>query len=169
MTSRPNYSLKRFQQVNIGMLKREYGGTITVYLLDSATTNLDTGVKTAVYTSCVINRAIVMPIHAVRNIVQTISVISANKKLVQGGTFDIGDRVFIIDRKDVPSTFELEKDDWIEYNSERYDLKYVDEYEPGTSWMAVGRMIEGVRPDLHLRVYPRSDLELSDEVTVTVE
>lgn len=167
--TRPNYSLKRFQQVNIGMLKREYGGCVTVYELVSATTNLETGVKAATYTSYVIPRAVVLPVHAVRALVQTISVISANKKLVQGGTFDVGDRVFIIDRKDVPATFELEKDDWIEYGGDRYDLKYVDSYEPGTSWMAVGRRIEGVTPELHLRAYPRSDLELSDEATAIVE
>jgi hypothetical protein len=104
-----------------------------------------------------------------RSVIQTISVISANKKLVQGGTFDAGDRIFIIDRSDVPDTFELEKDDWIEYNGQRYDLKYVDEFEPNTSWLALGKVIEGVVAELHKREYPRDDLSITDTATAVVE
>jgi hypothetical protein len=151
------------------MLKRQYGGSVTVYELVDATVNLDSGIKSATYNSYPISRAIVLPIHSMRSVIQTISVISANKKLVQGGTFDAGDRIFIIDRSDVPDTFELEKDDWIEYNGQRYDLKYVDEFEPNTSWLALGKVIEGVVAELHKREYPRDDLSITDTATAVVE
>ena len=169
MTDRPNYALKRWQRTNIQMLKREYGNPVVVYELLTKDTNYDSGLKEATYNSHPVHRAIVMPLHAVRKVIQTISVISANKKLVQGGTFDPGDRAFIIDRKDVPDSFELERDDYIEYNNQRYDLIYVDEYEPGTSWFALGRVIEGVTAELHKREYPRQDLSITDTATAVVE
>lgn len=159
--TRTNYALKKWIRQTVYQLKKEYGGSITIYELVSAATDLETGTKTATYNSYPIARAVVLPIHAVRSVIQTISLISANKKLVQGGSFDSGDRVFLIDRGDVPSTFSLEKDDWIEYDGKRYDVKYIDEYEPGSSWLVLGKMIEGVVPELHLRAYPRNTFTLT--------
>lgn len=165
MSTRPNYALKKWIRATIYAMKREYGGSITIYELVSADTDLETGIKTATYNSYPIARAVVLPLHAMRQVIQGISLISANKKLVQGGTFDAGDRVFIIDRKDVPATFELEKDDWIEYDGKRYDIKYVDEYEPETSWLVLGKVIEGVVPELHHRTYSRDTVTLEQSAS----
>jgi len=168
MTERPNYNLKRFQARNIATLKKEYGGDVTVYQLTpgSATTNRDSGAKSATYTSFEVQRAVVMPVHAMRHVIQTISIISANKKLVQGGSFDAGDRVFLIDRNDLPTSYEMKKNDWIEYEGDRYDIKYFDEYEPLTSWLVLGKVITGVTPELHKRTSSRDLLGITDTVSV---
>jgi len=168
MTNRPNHNLKRFQKSNIATLKKEYGGDVTVYELvpGTATTNRDSGAKSATYNSYEVCRAVVMPVHAIRHVIQTISIISANKKLVQGGMFDVGDRIFIIDRSDLPSTYEMKKNDWIEYGDERFDIKYFDEYEPLTSWLVLGKVIKGVTPEFHRRGNSRDWLGITDTVSV---
>jgi hypothetical protein len=167
MTNRPNYNLKRFQERNIATLKKEYGANIVVYGLvaGTATTNRDSGIKAATYTSYPVLRAVVMPMHAVRHVIQTISIISANKKVLQGGTVDVGDRVFIIQRSDI-SDYEITNNDWIDYDGERYDIKYADEYEPLTSWFVLAKRIKGVTPEFHLRETVNHELVLEQTVGV---
>jgi len=142
---RPNYNLIRFIRRCVSQMKREYGGPITLYKLEDTTTNLATGVKTVSRTSTSITRAIVLPNRLSRELIQSISLISANKKVVQGGTFDAGTRTFIIDRRDAVGV-ELSKDDWIVYNDKRYDIKWIEEFEQGTAWIVNAREIESVIP-----------------------
>ena len=144
--SRPNYNLIKFIRRNIYMLKREYGGRISIYTLGVVSTNYTSGVKSGAHTSYDINRAIVLPNKVKREAVQSISMISANKKLVQGGTYDTGTRTFIIDRRDMPSGVTLNNDDWIVYNHKRYDIKTIDEFEQSTAWLIVAKEVEGATP-----------------------
>jgi len=163
-----NYNLIRFIRQNIYTLKREYGGSITIYKLLDASTNLDSGTKTYNASSYEIKRAVVLPVRIMRHVIQSISLISANKKIVQGGTFDMGDRVFIVDRRDVPSTLELMKDDWIIYDDRRYDIKSIEEYEQKTAWLIVGKLIAGVVPEQHRRNYNTDTLNLTQTATPSI-
>jgi hypothetical protein len=166
---RPNYNLIRFIRRNITQLKREYGNPITVYQLESASTSYETGVKTETHNSVFIRRAVVLPVTLTRAVVQTISMISANKQVVQGGTFDPGLRTFIIDRRDVPSTYELHQDDWITFDGFRYDIKKVDEYEYKTAWLVQAKLIEGAPAyeDLHNKTNSYL-LDLTQTVTAVI-
>ena len=150
---RPNYNLIRFIRRAVRMMKREYGNSITVYKLGTVDTDYDTGVKTETHTSVFISRAVVLPVTLTRDVIQTISMISANKKIVQGGTFDRGMRKFLIDRTDVSSDWTIEKDDWIVYDGKRYDVKSAEEYEYKTGWIVVAKEIEGAPAyeDHHLK------------------
>lgn len=161
---RPNYNLIRFIRRNIRTLKKEYGGPITLYSLDSATTNLQTGVKSVSRSSLYISRAVVLPNNLTREAVQTISIISANKKVVQGGTYDPGERKFIIDRSDAPG-WELVYDDWIVYNGKRYDIKKIEEFEQSTAWLVIGREVERVIPAEDHYGYPNNYLGLTDSAS----
>ena len=151
--ARPNYNLIRFIRRCIRMMKKEYGNPITVYQLATATTNYDTGVKAATHTSTYVDRAVVLPVRLSRDAIQTISLISANKQIVQGGTNDPGLRQFIIDRTDVPTTYTIDQDDWLVYDGKRYDIKTVDEYEYKTAWLLTAKLIQGAPAyeDLHAK------------------
>jgi len=167
--TRPNYNLIRFIRQNIRALKAEYGGPITVYQLASVDTDYDTGAKTETHNSVYVPRAVVLPVSLSRNVIQTISMISANKQLVAGGTHDQGLRIFIIDRSDVPSTYELHPDDWLVYDGKRYDVKKVDEYEYRTAWLVHTKAIEGVDPPEDLHVKSNSYLlDLTQTVTAVI-
>lgn len=168
--ARPNYNLIRLIRRCIKQMKKEYGNEITVYSLGTATTNYDTGVKAATHTSVFIRRAVVLPVTLTRDVIQTISIISANKQLLQGGTFDAGLRMFIIDRTDVPSTWLVEKDDWIVYDGKRYDVKKVEEYEYRTAWVVTAKLVEGnpVYQDHHVKANGYL-LSLTQTATAVIE
>jgi surface protein len=145
-------------------MKKEYGSPITVYKLNSTTTNLETGVKAASRDSVYVNRAVVLPNRLTRDVIQSISVISANKKVVQGGTFDVGTRTFIIDRRDVPG-WEILQDDWLVYDDKRYDIKSIEEFEQSTAWLLVAREVERMVPAQDLRAGAQSLASFVDSVT----
>ena len=168
--ARPNYNLIRFIRRCIKQMKAEYGGEITVYAMGTATTNYDTGVKSQTHTSVFIKRAVVLPVKLTRDTIQTISIISANKQLLQGGTLDAGIRFFIIDRTDVPSTWLVEKDDWIVYDGKRYDVKVVEEYEYRTAWVVTAKLVEGnpVYQDHHVKTNGYL-LSLTQTATAVIE
>lgn len=162
--TRPNYNLIRFIRRNIRMLKKEYGGPITIYKLNTATTNLQTGAKEVDRDSLFIRRAVVLPNRLTRDVLQPISLISANKKVVQGGTYDPGQRTFIIDRSDA-SDWDLSQDDWLVYEGKRYDIKTIDEFEQKTAWLIIARELEGVTPQEDHSGHPDSYINLSDNLS----
>jgi hypothetical protein len=143
--ARPNHKLIRFIRRNIYMLKKDYGSSITVYKLIVADTDYESGKKTATRISYEISRAVVLPVNIKREVIQSISVISANKKIVQGGMYDVGMRTFIIDRRDADFTT-INNDDWIVYDNKRYDIKAIEEFEQRTAWLIIARELEGVVP-----------------------
>lgn len=163
--TRANYNLNRFIRNAIYRMKHDYGGEITLYQLTSATTDRATGVKSEAHTSILIPRAVVLPVNVRREVIQSISAISANKKLVMGGSFDSGLRVFIIDRRDAPG-YEITNDDWIVYEHKRYDLKSVEEFEQSTAWLITGKCVEGAPPEEDIRVNGENTVfNLSQAVT----
>lgn len=150
---RPNYNLIRFIRRCIRQMKAEYGGQITIYKLSSVSTNRKTGVKTVNRSSVVVDRAVVLPDMLTRAHQQSISLISANKQVVQGGTYDPGTRRFIIDRSDV-SNWELDQDDWIVYDGSRYDIKTIEDFEQNTAWLVTAKQVRGapVHEDIYQTV-----------------
>ena len=168
MMVRPNYNLIRLIRNCIYAMKRDYGGPITLYSLGTAATDRATGVKTESHSSVYIPRAVVLPAKVQREVIQSISAISANKKLVMGGTFDAGTRVFIIDRRDAPAVTTVSNDDWVVYDHKRYELKSIEEFEQSTAWLITGKMVEDVAPNEDIRATGRSDLFNLTQVVVAV-
>ena len=99
---------------------------IDIYKLVSSETDARTGEKVTTKTVTHVRRAVVVPAKIDRIAEQTISIISANKQFVTGGHYDMSQRDFIIDRHDVPALPELTADDWIVYNSRKYQVKTVE-------------------------------------------
>ena len=128
-------------------LKRLYGGTIFLYKQGNPSTDLLTGVKTwsdrEVYR---IEYAIILPVKATREQVQTISMISADKKFVYGGYFDRHARWFFIDPRDLPSGYVIEQDDHIVYRGKQYEIKEILDTEFDSIWGVSAVALEGVVP-----------------------
>lgn len=146
-------------------LKRQWGAPIDLYRhTGDATTNLDTGIKTTPKEVHHIRRAIVLPAKIMREVLQSISQISANKAMVYGGSFDTSSRVFIIDQRDVRAIPDdgIQLDDWIVYKGHRYELKQIEEFDLGGAWMITGKRVYG---SVHEQIFPMvadSWLDLSD-------
>ncbi|REJ65634.1 MAG: hypothetical protein DWQ31_16980 [Planctomycetota bacterium] len=142
-----NRSLTRRIQHNLYMLKRQYGGTVSVYRLNDSRTDVRTGDKTIDKNVFVVDRAIILPVKISREVIQSISQISANKAFVYGGSFDAGVRQFIIDTRDLPAGFLFTNDDWLVYNHRRYEIKAINEFEFAAAWVLIGKEIMGRVPE----------------------
>jgi hypothetical protein len=142
MTYPANYSLNQQIRHVLYALKRQYGGTITVYQNGVVTTDTKTGDVTRTKTATRIHRAVVLPVTISRELKQSISVISANKMTVTGGHFEIGKRLFIIERRDAPNLV-LEASDWIGYNGRKYAIENFEEYEFDAAYIVTGKEMPG--------------------------
>jgi hypothetical protein len=141
------YALQRVIRQTIYSLKRQYGGGIAIYKLNNATTDLRTGVRTIDKDVFNVRQAVVLPTRITRDVVQSISQISANKKFVYGASFDSGKRTFVIDSRDVPEGFQIGNDDWIVYKNRRYDVESIEEFEFKAGWVITGVEVFGRRPE----------------------
>lgn len=164
-----NYKLNKLVRNCVYLLKRRFGGSITLYRLSAASTDLATGVKTQSHSSIEIDRAIVLPVKIDRDIIQSVATLSANKKMVMGGSFESGVRVFIIDRADAPG-YDLTNDDWIVYKHKRYDIVSVEEFEQRKAWLVTAKVIEESTTQEDIRAYGNSYvLTLTDVAAATIE
>jgi len=144
-------TLNRMIRQTLYSLMRQYGGTVSVYRLNDAETDVRTGRKTIDKDVFVVQRAVVLPVKVSRQVIQSISQISANKAFVYGASFDSGLRKFIIDGRDLPEGFEFTTDDWLVYKGRRYEIKAIWEFEFGAAWIVVGKELMGRIPEqVHL-------------------
>ena len=162
-----NRALSRLIRRTLYSLKRQYGNRADVYQLNDAATDYETGVKTVDKTVNVVRKCIVLPVKVVREVVQSISQISANKMFIMGASFDVGTRMFIIDARDLPASYAFTNDDWIVYNGRRYDIKSYEEFEYHTAWSIIGREIKGVRPEQVFFEHVTDKLTLEQSVSGT--
>jgi hypothetical protein len=128
-------------------LKREYGvGPLSIYSHIETTVDLTTGEKSIDKTVTVLQRVVSLPAKVSRDVIQTISMISANKEFVYGGTYDSRTRDILIDRYDAP-TLELGKDDWFVLDGHKYEIKSIQEFETRTGWLVVARQTDDALPE----------------------
>lgn len=154
-------TLNRMIQRTLYSLKRQYGGTVSVYRLNDAQTDVRTGRKTIDKDIFMVQRAVILPVKVSREVIQSISQISANKAFVYGGSFDSGLSKFIIDARDLPEGFVFTNDDWLVYNGRRYEIKAIWEFEFGAAWVIVGKELMGRVPELVHLVAAESLLSLA--------
>lgn len=168
MLSGVNRSMNRFIRRTLYSLKRQYGGRVDVYQLGSTDTDYETGDKTYTRSMITVPKCIVLPVKIQREAVQSISVISANKSFVYGGTYDAGSRMFIIDARDLPADYEIVNDDWLVYNNRRYDIKDITEFEQHTGWIITGREVKGVMPEQIWNMRVKNEIALSQGITTVL-
>jgi hypothetical protein len=142
MTYPANYSLNQQLRRVLYALKRQYGGTITVYQNAAVTADTKTGDVTRIKTATRIQRAVVLPVTISREVKQSISLISANKQMVTGGGFEAGKRLFIIERRDCPHLV-LHESDWLLYNGRKYAIENFEEYEFDAAYVIHGKELVG--------------------------
>lgn len=164
-----NKNLNQRMRMALYALKKDYGAPIDIYKLTSSTTDVRTGEKVVTKTVTHVRRAIVLPSKIDRIAQQTISVISANKEFVTGGTYDSGQRDFIIDRRDVPALPELTADDWIVFNRRKYQVKSTEAFEYDAGWVITARELVGEVPEQIIELRAESLLQLSDSTDLSDE
>ena len=110
-------------------LKRQYGLPVTYYQVTNSTDNVETGEISRTYNSFNIRRAPVLPDNLDRSFVYDLTFIAANNNFVEGAFFDRHIRTLIIDAKDLPTGFEPNMNDHVEFDDVRYELKKITHLE----------------------------------------
>lgn len=167
MRSPINRNLNQRIRQALYQLKKDYGAPIDIYKLVSSDTDARTGEKNVTKTVTHVRRAIVVPSTKDRVVQQTISIISANKEFVSGGHYDMNQREFIIDRRDVPALPDLTADDWIVYNRRKYQIKTVEAFEVDAAWVVTARELVGETPEQIYDLRAESTLELTHDAAQT--
>ncbi len=147
------------------VLKRSYGNPIDVYVQGAVTTDTTTGKRTVAKTVYPIAVAIVLPSKLSRSDKRGISLISANKGLVQGGFYDTTARRFIVDRTDVPDLVTLTENDWLVYKGRKYQFESIQEFEDSAGWVITGKAVLGEVPSQIFLVSADNLLSLADSAT----
>ncbi len=160
-----NRNLNQRIRAALYQMKKDYGASIDIYKLVSSATDVRTGEKVVTKTVTHVRRAIIVPAKIDRVAQQTISVISANKQFVTGGTYDVSQREFIIDRRDVPTLPELTADDWIVFNRRKYQIKNVEAFEYDTGWVITARELVGEVPEQIFDLRAESFISLEHEAS----
>ena len=124
-------------------MKRSYGSPIDYYQLSGHTMDPESGAKTATFTTFRIRKAVVLKAREFRSFVYDLAYISANKDFTAGGYFDPKDRRVILDRRDVPSSFEPSIDDYIIFKNSKYVIGEVSEFEDNSAFMFLARKLKG--------------------------
>jgi hypothetical protein len=149
-------------------LKHEYGAEVQIYKLTAASTDYETGVKTATKSVITVRHAVVMPATTMRKIFQGISYLSASKPFAsQGGQgWDGTSRAFVFEGRDLPG-YEWEVEDWIVYNDRRYDVSQIEELDFNSGWMIIGKEVKGAVPERIIEVNVVETMIIEDEETDT--
>lgn len=149
-------------------LTREYGdGPLSIHTFGGSTVDLKTGVKSIQHSTTTLKRVIALPTMVKRDLVQTISMISANKQFVYGGTHDARERNFIIDRRQIPN-LELKKDDWLVFKGRRYEIVRWQEFEYESGWIVIAKELIGAPTDQVHTAEAEDDLQIDDEAGGTL-
>lgn len=147
MFPKNRYLNRRIRQV-LYALKRQYGGPINIYCCLNETVDYDTGTSIRTKEVIHVKRAIILPAKVLREAVQNISVISANKSFIMGGTYDSNTRLFIVDRRDVKAELpELTESDWVVYDGRKYQVKQFEDFEFDSAWVITGKAVHGDLPE----------------------
>jgi hypothetical protein len=145
-------------------LKQRFGAPASVYRLDSAATDYETGAKTASKTAYPIDQMIILPATEARRFFATISYIGSAKSFVSPGQqgWDQGKRAFVIAGDDLRD-FEFEPEDWIVYRNKRYDIEMIDVLEYDAGWFIMAKEIKGQVPQQIIYVNATTTLEIEQE------
>lgn len=155
----------RFIRRALYSLKRQYAMPVTV-CTSTIVTDYDTGIQAETLTKYAITKAIVLPAREMRSFMPDITSISPYKN---GAIFDSSLRRIIIDRRDLPSSYEPTANDFIFFNSRRYEIKYFEDYEHKEAILFMIDMTRGA-PMMDTLTGSVSDtLVVDDEATYVIQ
>lgn len=141
-----NANLVRQLRQALYTLKKEYGATIDIYKLRTASTDVRTGAQVVDRQVIRVKRAIVLPAKIARTAQAAIALVSQIRGFVTGGggTYDVGRRDFLIDRADVAKSLpELTADDWIVFAGRKYQVQAIEAFEYDAGWIVTARELAG--------------------------
>lgn len=156
----------RFIRSTLYTLKRRYPGVIDIIRRTHNTVDVATGVKTVELSGVHVDRAIVLPADLSRAALFDRTYVANDRDFVYGTNFDVTVRTFIVDRLDLPRTFEPRMGDYIVHQGVRYNIQKIKKFEDDVGFIFLGKEALNEAPALSIAVNTYSDLGLlTDSVT----
>jgi hypothetical protein len=148
-------------------LKREYGGPIDLYKLNTVTNNITTGIKSITKTKYHIRRAVIIPQSYIKHKVYSLSFIAANKNFTYGGLFNRNLKIFLIDKRDI--NVDIEQEDYILHKQKRYNVKDIDEIEGNNGYIIFGEAVDGLSPEAIYQINIFESIRFTQGVTSVLQ
>lgn len=124
------------------MLKQQYGFSLSIYYRNQDVVNLATGLMTVSEVSYDVKKAIVLPYSLYAKLFKHF----ASSGFNYGGDLDIERRLFIIDRKDIPTVDIVNTEQWyLIYAHKRYSIEKLDNYEERECYFIVAKELTGTQ------------------------
>ena len=155
--------LNRMPPLAIYKLKRDYGAPIDIYKLTSSSTSSTTGVKTASVTVTHVKLAVVMPTSITRAYVFASKMSKQHASAV--GNVDMNSLDFVVDRADTPLLTTISNDDWIVYQSRKYQIEKITVLESG--WIVTANELVGEIPQQTISIKVDNSLNMADTANGT--
>ena len=131
-------TIKRHLSRTLYSLKRRWPTAIQIHcIIGDPVTDYDSGITTVNSQTFKVRRGIELPRNSVRKFVYDLAYIASNNNFTYGALFDQATKVVIIDRKDLPKTFEVTIDMTATVEGERYQFNTVSELPYRTGY-AIG-------------------------------
>lgn len=127
-------------------LKKDYGFSLDIYRVVTSSVDVTTGVKTVQREKHRIRRAVVLPAILARKFSYDLSYIAANKNFTYGGFYDTNTRIFIVDQVDLPKGFNLTEDDYVVYDTQRYEIRQFEALEHRQGYLITAKQTVGKKP-----------------------
>lgn len=154
--------MNRFIRNTLYQLKRDYGKQLTLYL-ETATTNITTGARTATTQNWVIKRAVLLPDDWKKKFSYALSFVAANKNFTYGGFFDRAQREVLIDATDIPKGLKITTEHHVVIDSKKYNITRVVDLEEAAGWILEVKHVSGEIPKQVLSVKARDRITLGEE------
>lgn len=136
-----NYLRRRLRQV-LYDLKRKFGEDVEVYFEFEKVLDTRTGDINIRKEMVKVRRAIVLPENLNLGFVYSIQFIRANSNFAQGGYFHQGDRIFILDGKDL-GEFKVTLNSYVMYQNQRYNVKDMTDLDQLEGILVICKRVEG--------------------------
>lgn len=135
------YLRRKLRQV-LYDLKRKFGEDVEVYFEGEKTLDTRTGEITVAKTMVKVRRAICLPENLNLGFVYSIQFIRANSNFAQGGYFHQGDRIFIIDGKDLQGS-KITLNSYVIFQEQRYNVKDMTDLDQLEGILVICKRVEG--------------------------
>lgn len=143
-------------------LKGRFGIAVDLIWLISTSTNVETGKVTNLRDKKRIRKAILLPTKESFQFTFDLAYIAASKNFTMGALYEVGERLFIIDRKDIPG-IELTPGMYFLRGDKRWDIKDVRAFEEDAAYVVLAK--QDVAVQLEDVVEASASTEIDVEIT----
>jgi hypothetical protein len=152
-----------FLRLLLYQLKRQFGAPADIYYESADTVDVTTGVRNVTKQKWKVRKAICLPTVTSAQQLLPAAIIAIWR---QGGSGEVGDKVIVIDRRDLPKGFRLETHNYsVVIHHRRYEVLKVEEYEFQAAYLVTLKELAGARVYAQVEVSVSDDIDTDGEVT----